>query len=315
MRHPIAAGLVLGSLLLTGCASPSLNQIRAFGSASADLADNAREAFELVDRSTVDRRLYDIASDPQTGVTQTVFVGVFDKRDSATGEKVDALKIRLQLLSQLGSYSKALEDLASADFQTGINDASKDLYGSLSGLSQTYKQATNQDLGITQEQLGLFATAIASLGDSIAEKARRDALRTIIVTSDPAVQKAAALLESELGKDSDLAKFAASNLENMQGSLQQAYNAQRTRPESTFQTRLAMLEEIRKLDRIVKGTPAYFEDVSVGARKLADAHAVLKKAVEAGKLDTAEVAAAIGELATRAKAAKSFREALEQKNP
>jgi hypothetical protein len=315
MRHPLAAGLALGSLLLTGCPSPSLNQIRAFGSASTDLADNAREAFELVDRSTVDRRMYDIAADPQTGVTQTAFVSLFDKRDSATGEKVDALKVRLQLLSQLGGYSKALEDLASADFQKGINDASKDLYGSLSGLSQTYKQATNLDLGITQEQLGLFATAIASLGDAAAEKARRDALRTIIIASDPAVQKAAALIESELGKDSELARFASSNLENMQGSLQQAYNLQRTRPESTFQSRLAMLEEIRKLDRIVKGTPAFFEDVSAGARKLADAHAVLKKAVEAGKLDTAEVVTAIGELATRAKAAKSFREALEQKNP
>ena len=192
--------IVIGAmmiLLLEGCATTSLTQISAFGKATASLADDAKKAFELIDSSTIDRKMYDVAANKSLAPKDVTFEGLFKESDSVK------YQIRIAVLEKLGNYAKALDNLATADFRKDIDAASTDLYGSLSGLSATYKKVTDTDLPLKDDQLKLIATAVDAIGTVIVETKRRDAIKTIIIQTDEAVQNAAKLLEVEFGKDSE----------------------------------------------------------------------------------------------------------------
>ncbi len=308
-RWAIAAGLLLA---LAACTTPSSVQVAAFGQAAGVLTDNAKRAFELVDRSAVDEKIYDMASDTSLAPKDDTFRGLFAAPAGAPPQS-DALKVRLQLLEQIGAYAKALEELASADPQKDVDKAARDLYSALSGLRTTYETATQSKLGLTDESLGTFATAVSAIGAFDAEARRWHALKTGIVAADPAIQKAAALIGRDLGKDSELARNAKASLDNAEGSLRQQYNLDKALPTASFASRLAMLEKIRALHATAAAAPGFFEDVSAGVQSLAAAHKALKEAASKDALTPEVAAKEIGELIARAKAAKAFRDSLAPK--
>ncbi|OGP68904.1 MAG: hypothetical protein A2031_05920 [Deltaproteobacteria bacterium RBG_19FT_COMBO_43_11] len=303
--------IVIGAmmiLLLEGCATTSLTQISAFGKATASLADDAKKAFELIDSSTIDRKMYDVAANKSLAPKDVTFEGLFKESDSVK------YQIRIAVLEKLGNYAKALDNLATADFRKDIDAASTDLYGSLSGLSATYKKVTDTDLPLKDDQLKLIATAVDAIGTVIVETKRRDAIKTIIIQTDEAVQNAAKLLEVEFGKDSELSKFVHENLTDADGSLRTAYNIQKKSPNSTFNLRYEMLVKIRQMYNAAQTSPMLFDNISAGAKKVREAHATLKTAVMKDEFSSAEIAKQIGELVTFAKSVHSYYEKLGSKN-
>jgi hypothetical protein len=216
-RWAIAAGLLSA---LAGCTTPSTAQVAAFGHAAGVLADNAKRAFELVDRSAVDEKIYDVASDTSLAPKDETFRGLLTAPAGAPIQS-DALKARLQLLEQIGAYARALEELAGAELQKDLDKAARDLYASMSALRTSYEAATRSQLGLSDQSLGGFATAVSGIGGLNSGMRRQNALKTVIVAADPAIQKAAELIGRELGKDSELARNAKASLENAEGSLRQ----------------------------------------------------------------------------------------------
>jgi len=133
-RLSVAISLML-ILLLTGCASTaSLTQISAFGTGTSSIAENSKKAFELIDSSTIDRNMYDVAADTSLYPKDETFEGLFKGT-----ELKKQLQLRLTVLEKLGSYAKALEKLATADFRKDVDAASTDLYGALSGVESHIK--------------------------------------------------------------------------------------------------------------------------------------------------------------------------------
>ena len=289
---------------LVGCATPSLTQISAFGTASASLADHSKKAYALVDSSTVDRKMYDVASDTKLGPTDSTFQGVF------TGPQADALAIRLKLLGKLGDYADALNKLATADFRKDIDAASKDLDAALVGLSQTYKTVSGKASPISDQDFQLIAAAVDAIGTAIVEHKRREAIRMVILQADAAVQDTSKLLKEELGESSSLASFVHENLVYTGNALRLTYNKQRLAAETTFNSRYQMLVQIRQLDEASEASPGFFKNVSAGAGKVGEAHAVLKKAVTKNEFTSAEIAKNIGELVDYAKSVKAFYDSL-----
>jgi hypothetical protein len=320
MRHSVAGSLVAMSLIVTvaGCGSVSLSQVRQFGSASSSLGDHARKAFELAATASVDRNLYDVAADPQKGPTDATFEGLFTGDSGVPGgkEKAERLVLRLRVLDQLANYSGALQQLAEANFDKDIDAAAKDLNGSLVGLRDTFKKASGNDLPITDTDIGIIATAVNAIGKAIVEAKRRAAIKTVITTADPAVKTATALIASDLGGASDLASFVKEALSNSRGSVQQAYNLDRSRPTSNFDTRYSLLLRARQLYDAEANTPAFFAAVSEGALAAGKAHQALRKAAEGDDFSSAEAAKLIGQLEVYVKSVQAFYKSLqpEKKN-
>ena len=309
VRCVIAALLASMSLVaLVGCASTSLTQVRQFGLTSSSLGEQALKAFDLAAAASVDRNLYDVAGDPQKGPTDATFQGLFAEDGGVQngGEKAKRLALRLRVLNQLANYSKALQQLAEADFANDIDRAAKDLNGSLIGLRNTFKEASGSDLPITDADIGIIATAVNAIGKTIVESKRHAAIKTAVTKADPAVQKATVLIASDLGRNSELANFVKEAISNSRGSVQQAYNLERTRPNSTFETRYSLLLRAHQLYHAEADTPAFFAAVSGGASAAGKAHTALRKAVEANTFSSAELAKRIGELEVYVQSMQDF---------
>lgn len=128
---------------LGGCGSVSLSQVSQFGTASTNLNENAKKAFNSIDEVTVDRQLYSIASDTKTGPTDNSFNGLFKVagNDAQAKEKAERLQLRLNALDALSGYSSALKKIVEADVGSDIDSASLELNTSLVGLVQHWNPA------------------------------------------------------------------------------------------------------------------------------------------------------------------------------
>lgn len=308
--------LILAICALIGCVTPSLTQVRQFASASKALGEQARSAFDIAAKTSVNRQLFDVAADPGRGPSDATFRGIFARTDGDTGvmKSVERLALRLRVLDQLTAYSNALLKLAEADFERDIDVAAKDLNGSLIGLRDTYKEASGSELPLTDDDFALITTAVNAIGKAVEDAKRIKAIKTTIVKADSAVQKATDLIASDLGGGSDLAGFVMQAMQNSRGSVQQAYNLERTRPSSTFEARFALLGRARELYDAESSIPNFFAAVSNGASAVGAAHSALRRAVEADDFSSAELAKRVGQLEVYVKSVQSFSESIRKAN-
>lgn len=304
--------LVILMLLLSlgGCSTVSLTQVNQFSNASTELSDSAKKAFNLIDQVTVDRQLYSIAANPKEGPTDSSFNGLFKvaSNDPQSKAKAERLKIRLDALEALSSYSSALKKIVEADVGSDIDAASLELNTSLTELKDNYQKATNDKPKIDNETIGLLATAVNAIGRAVVEEKKRTALKEIITKADPVVQQTAELISKDLGSGTDLADYAHESLSNTRGSIQSAYN--RERQSNNFTARLDLLSRARDVNAAENSVGGFFDAVSKGSAAIGKTHSALKATVERDQFSSADISSALAELQKQAKAVKEFQQGL-----
>lgn len=287
-------------LSCSGCDSIPLNHIGAFSKASADLATTTAKGYEIINNSTIDRRLSDIASESNRYPDGSTFKEIIADSNLAT---------RIKLLKGVESYAKALGDLASADFRKDIDAASKDLYGSFGELQKTYSTATKAKLPLAEGDLAIIATAVDAIGTAIAEDRRRTALQVVIIQSDPAIQKAMELISEEIP---GLSEFTEANLNRIFVEKVKAY--QHESGSLTFEQRITELNKVRKAYELKEATSGLFNNLINSSKKIAEAHAALRDAVKEEKFTSNELITDIKELVAFAKSTKEFHEKITLKS-
>lgn len=279
-------------LSFTGCTTVPSNHIGAFSKASADVANAAASGYEIINNTTIERRLSDIASETNSSPDENTFKGIVTDSN---------LAIRIKLLKGVESYAKALGDLASADFRKDIDAASKDLYGSLGDLQQTYSKATKTKLPLSDNGLGIIATAVDAIGTAIAEDKRRIALKTVVIQSDPSIQQAMKLVSEELP---ELSEFSEANIKAIFTDKVKAYQHESNKLK--YEERVTELNNVRKTYDLAEVTSGLLNNLVASGKKIALAHTALRKAVEADKFTSPELVSNIKELVAFAKSTKEF---------
>jgi len=282
-------------MLIIGCSTP-LDHVGAFSRASADLAKNTAEAYESINTITVKRRISGIAADKEALPDEGTFKKIINDRNMAA---------RISLLKGVQKYAQALGELATADFRNEIAAASKDLYGALGDLQDTYAKATNRSLPLSSENLSLIATAVDAIGTGIAESYRREALKTIVIQADPSIKQAMDQVGNEL---QILMPTVRANLDSIYTDMFKAYG--RDKNGLSYTDRENMLCDIWKAYDRYKTFPVYFETLSSASAKVSSAHAALKKAVEANEFTTKELVEEIKSMAQLAISIKDFHDKL-----
>jgi hypothetical protein len=217
----------------------------------------------------------------------------------------------LKLLENLADYASALQVLAAADYATDIDAASGELNGALVSLGATYKAATQKDIGLSERDFHVIATAINAIGKSVVAEKQQNAIRAIAPAADSAVQKAAALIVTDLAPDSGLARYVHTAVAQTRLALEVAYNRERESPSSTFDGRLARLDSIRTMYRSERGTAALFSNISKGAKALGQSHSALVKAVNTNEMTSQEFGKALADLQAYVKSVQYFQASLE----
>ncbi len=283
--------LAICALLVTGCAT-SLNHVGAFSQASADLAKRAAEAYNKVNDTTIERRIASIAADPNTSPGAETFDKLIASSD---------LAVRLSLLKGIEKYASALGELASADFRKKIDTAAKDLYGALGELQETYASATGSSLPLSNESLAIISTAVDAIGTSIAESKRRSALKTVVIQSDPSVQKALSLAGNELP---EFQEYVWANLNTVETEMLEAYEKEAA--DISYDERVERLRKIYAFHETKAATAQVLVDLGIAGKKIGLAHAALVKAVERDKFTSPDLVKQIKEVVSLAQSFKEY---------
>lgn len=286
------ATLIL-SLSLIGCSLP-LNHIGAFSQASANLAKIAADAYNDVNETTIERRISDIASDPELSPNDPTFEMLIAD---------EALALRLSLLRGVKDYAEALGNLASADFRKEIDEASKDLYGALGKLQDTYADKTHSSL-ISDDNLAIIATAVDAIGTAIVENKRRDALKTIIIQSDPLIRESMKLISGEL----PLLDITVENLNSIYTDKISSYKQQVET--LSYTQRVEMLRDIRRSYQLYQNSLILLTKLAPASKAISDAHTALREAVETNKFTTNQLIKEIKNLVEISKSIKKYHDGL-----
>lgn len=303
----VRVGLVLltsvfCSVFTTGCTTTSLSQVAAFSSATSTLAADAKDAYQLLDESTVERKIYDAAAHPtEVKVAEETFKTIL-------AAKQERLTVRMAVLSKLGDYADAVHTLATADFRKDVDDGAKNLYGALEGLKSSYKNASGKDLGISDGDLGIISTAVDAIGAVIVEAKRREAIKVIVNKTDGAIQDASKLLSDELGGFADIVSV---DLREVESNMIDAYN--KDAASMTFEARLDFLEKIRKADDARVQAKSFLEQTAKAAAQMGKTHATLKKNLDHDKFASGDLAQDVGQLVDFATSIKQFHDSLTSK--
>jgi hypothetical protein len=303
-RYPSPRATALVVLLvvtaaLAACQTPT-KQVAAFGKATRQLTENARNAYDQVHEATVQRKIFALAAEPSRSPTDETFEGLLRQEQQA---------LKMKLLKNLGDYAEALGTLSTADSGKDMEKASKELYGSVAGLNGTYQKLTKKtDPLIPESELELFATAVDGIGTFLVEHKRRKAIRTIVNGAHTGVEKASELLAQELPP---LGPIVRLDLDTTETELVKAY--QKSAPKMSLARRVAALEEIRVVNRAKNEAIPLFEKLGKAAAQVGTAHAKLKEAANAGDYTSADFIAAIGQLRDYAESINEFRESLGKK--
>ncbi len=287
---------ILLAIYPMACATMQLSHIGSFSQASADLAKQAADAYADVNDTAIERRIFEIAVTAETPTNATFKKTIDDSN----------LAVRISLLRGIEDYSKALGNLASADFRKEIDKASKDLYGALGGLQTAYAAATKKALPLSDDKLGIIATAVDAIGTAMAEDKRREALKAVIIQANPSIKESMRLLSEELPV---LQNFASENLNTIYSEKVKAY--QKEAAKLSFNQRVARLRDIRQAYERIRITSILLEEIGTAGKKISDAHTALYKAVAENKFTTDELVREVKNVVGLAKSIKDFHDKLQ----
>lgn len=310
--------LFIGSIMafLSACQTIPLSQVSQFGTATITLGESARKTLDLANKASIDRNLYDIASNPGNGPTNAMYEGLFSGQSgSPEGDiKAKRLRLRLSALQSLMSYGKALKALAETDLTDDLNEAATELNGSLVDLRKTYNKATGKDLPVTDGDIAIISTAVNAIGKAVVEDNRQNAIRVILDKTDPSISLLTKVISEDFGRGTDISQYVSESLSNVRGSIQTAYNIERIKPGTSFDTRIDMLDKARQVYNVEQGIPELFDDLSEGIKSVSEAHTALALAAkdkEHKLIEEGKAASAIGKIASYANSVYSFYKSLD----
>ncbi|MDH5324923.1 MAG: hypothetical protein OEZ68_16105 [Gammaproteobacteria bacterium] len=278
--------LCLLPMLLNACATPSANHIKAFSDSSARLIEMTQKVLNSVNESTINRKLYALATLPPDRVN-TLSVEQFS---NVRGIYIDKEKSPLlKAIHAVQTYMEALGMLSSADYRPQVDLASQKLYSALNRMSTQYNEITGKDLGIKQENYAAIATLFDAIGLSLIEAKRREAMKAIILEANPHVQKLCDAIIANIGNDMDLVRI---NLDRMMRERIEAYKKSYQR--YSLDKKVAALKTISLYSVDIEKLPSLFQDAKTATEKVKTAHQVMADTVLQDQFSSARLAQEVG---------------------
>ena len=287
--------IAISIVVLLGCVSTT-GHVGVFSKAAEELAAQLETGYQLVETSKIRKDITDEAAGPSQ-LSENDFGNLF--KGLLKGS--EHYTIRMKMIKQLRAYSKALGELSSANFREGIDNASKELHGVLTGFTKTYKKASGKDVGIKERDMRIFATLVDAIGTGISERKRKKAIKKVVEIADPAIQKICARLSKELPT---LADGVEKNLNTVETEMKNYYI--KKGKSLDLLRRIQYLREIQQVHLQTTNAKAFFNKLGKSVDSLAKAHGVLRKAVNQKKFTTKELIDQIKELVDFARSLREF---------
>lgn len=298
--HRYSHFLLLASLFMAvGCSSNPKSHIGAFSQAAAQLAEETKRGYQIVNSGTYEGKVYDLASDTSLKIN-----------DPSQVQSMLAVKLKPEIDKRVGaldsiqSYAQALSDLSAAEFGRDMDRATRDLNGAMKGLN-TNVQKLGGSHTISDKSIQLVATAVNAIGSTIQEKMRRKAIKEIVIQTNPAVQDLCAILKKEFPA---MVQFANAGFQLAYTEIIKDYEKRKN--QMPLEERVSAIRDIHNRIEASDRLNDYPPKLAQAADHLATAHAALYQAVMDDQFTTNELVSKIGEMAAFGKSIKQFNDSI-----
>ena len=209
------------------------------------------------------------------------------------------------MLDELVNYSAALEALASKDASADIKNAATTLDTNLNALGKDYNSLAGGGWPLTKGDTAILATVVKGLGDAWALHLREDAIRKVVLKSDPAVQKASALLKREFDS---MGPTVGGIYAQAQVTYMDAYEKKKgaMNPAET----VTYGDMIKKVHDRIDEAPAFYTKVAASCAKVGTAHAKLRTSVQTKQFISKDFIDSVKQLNAYAQDTKKFYQGL-----
>ncbi len=269
-------------IALTGLqiACTPLAEIKSFGAASKDVSTLTAACYTTFNTSLIQARR-NTAILKQKPITPEVLRSPLEA----------SFKFRVEMLSALGAYATALEALATKDTNPEIEKSATSFATNLNKLSASYEKSTSRSLGISPSEASILATGMKVAGNGFTEYKRKQAIRLVVKSTDPAIQKVCAYLPRELRSSGN----------TLSGFLQAEVNAYTQVLNATLATlppdsAIAQGNSLQDVNNRQQVTVPLFNAAASAIEKIGETHAKLVEAVETKDFTTAEFSSKLSEL-------------------
>lgn len=286
---------LLGAFFLAGCAATPTTQISAFGNSASAIAGKVDSVIDEYNNAALDRKFTDYAATYNGDKTKLLTSDELRKIEKPIGPEQKKNFALYKANRALGSYSKALSELASAGSRVDIDLAAANLYGSISSLNDQYKtiKETDKDLFETNK-LASFSTLIAAIGSSIVEEKRREAIKGIVIEADPKISLICDVIIEQL-KLAGIEDAIATSRQYVLTEEIVDYKSQ-AKAEMTLDERRSKIKRLYSLQQGVSNSKLLVQQAQNAIAAVKESHTTLAKELNEGRFTSAAIASAIGEL-------------------
>ncbi|MDN3681049.1 hypothetical protein QWZ04_12015 [Vibrio tapetis subsp. quintayensis] len=170
--------------LSSGCVQVPQNDVKLYTHSSAALIEQVDKLIAEYHLATFERKLTMLSVE-----VGSKGEGLLSSSKLASIETTSApqnLPI-VQASQALKAYSEALMTLMQAEHSTETELASVDLYRSISQVNTSAAELNAIDAPLNEDNLRLFSSLVAQLGNAYSEKEKQQAIKRIVLEADPVV--------------------------------------------------------------------------------------------------------------------------------
>lgn len=286
----LAIGLLIITIFISGCASTPTANIEAFGNATKNITDKIDAVIKEYNTENINNELTKLAQHKKSITISTldpvkkVIIGSADKKNYALYKANFAI----------GSYASALSGLAKSGTKNEIDIASAKLYSSLYNFNEQYKtlKETNEDL-ISDKTIAGIGKIIAAISGAYIEKKRGEAIKSIVIKADPAIQSICDVIINELMKGVIEKRLYTMRSTELSGYIKD-YNSSVSN--SSFSKKRKSLDAIYIKYLAMHSSSASVTQAIKAMTEIKNAHSTLKNDLEKDKFSSKEIVKAIGKL-------------------
>lgn len=282
--------LTLFVLFGTGCVSKNTGNIATFGTATKGVSDKINDVINEYNEGVIKNEINQIAE------AQDIFqIKQYNKLDSILIKQTRKKEYALYKANKaLGSYAKALSDLAESGSQDKVKESASKLYGALEGMNEQYKTLTDSDEDLlTKENSSIISRFVAEIGYFYIESIRRKAISEIVPAADPSVQKICDVIKDELLKGAIEGRIYTFRDTEITGYVIEYNKKIRF---NSLEKRKAGLNKIYEKYLAMKTSSVSVQAAIKAIGAIKKAHTTMKTELQKGKFASKDILETIGEL-------------------
>lgn len=192
-----AVPLALG--VLTGCSTTPTTQITAFADTSHAVTEKVDTVLGEYNDAALQRQFTDYAATYNLRYGNRLTTDELAKITRPIDSQFKKTLAIYKANQALGTYSKALSELANAGSRSDIDWAAANLYGAMTSLNAQYQTLNGGDRNIFDDtKLATISTLIAAFGSSIVDERRNEAIKAVVTEADPAITAICDTIDGQL---------------------------------------------------------------------------------------------------------------------